>query len=512
MKKLLYTITIFSALMLGASCKKYLTQKPLTDVPTNEFFKSVKDINTALAGIYASFQADMTSNGDNFSGNYFSWGEMRSDNFDDNGQYASTSYKQLAQNTLTSGNTSSNWTGFYRTIGRCNTAIKFIPQAAQFDANATTTVTNNALAQCYAMRALCYFYIIRIWGDPVLWLEPFADISQEDQRARSPKDSVFTNVVLPDIEKAYSLIQKNQTANVWVLNEAAMAAIAADMYMWKSHDDKITPDYGKAITWVQNVFKAKAPTGKVLGGASGGDLEPAATWKQLFLNPATTREAIWSIHWDNSVNGCACIPVSVGNSNNWGRVDSVVHTDWKKNKADIRLNGTIDTLPGLGHQDKLIKYFNMSGQFVTGNPPITALSLNVYLVMYRLADVYLLYAEALFKNGDAANALKYLNYVRVRAGLPAYAASDPLVSAANMENTILEEKRLETFGEGKRWFDLVRTKKVKEKMDPILIQRQKRLNIIPQTGFGTDMNKILWPLHRTVLEDNKRLIQNPSYN
>lgn len=511
MKKLLYTITIFSALMLGAGCKKYLTQKPLTDVPTSEFFKSVKDINTALAGIYASFQADMTSNGDNFSGNYFSWGEMRSDNFDDNGQYASTSYKQLAQNTLTSGNTSSNWTGFYRTIGRCNTAIKYIPQAAQFDANATTTVTNNALAQCYAMRALCYFYIIRIWGDPVLWLEPFTDITQVDQRARSPKDSVFTNVVLPDIEKAYSLIQKNQTPIVWTVGEAAIAAIAADMYMWRSHDDKIQPDYGKVITWTQNVFKAKAPTGKVLAGASGSDLEVAANFKQLFLSPASTKEAIWSIHWDNTVNGCACIPVSVGSSNNWGRFDSVVHADWRKVKADIRMPATIDTLTGLGHQDKLLKYFTYVGQFPSSGAP-QALSLNVYLTMYRLGDVFLTYAEALARNGDVPNALKYLNYVRVRAGLTAYAAADPLVSAANIANTILDEKRFETFGEGKRWFDLVRTKKVKEKMDPILILRQKRLNITPQPGFGTDENKILWPLHRTVLEDNKRLVQNPSYN
>src|SRR5215212_8641690 len=163
MKKSFYSILVLSLVLIsGGGCKKYLTQKPLTDVPTNEFFKSLKDINAALAGIYASFQQDMTGNGDNFSGNYFSWGEMRSDNFDYNGQYASTSYKQLAQNALTSANSSANWTGFYRTIGRCNTAIKYIPQAASYDANATSTAVNNALAQAYAMRALSYFYIVRI--------------------------------------------------------------------------------------------------------------------------------------------------------------------------------------------------------------------------------------------------------------------------------------------------------------------------------------------------------------
>src|SRR5437762_4796893 len=211
MKKILFGISIFSIVLILGGCKKFLTQSPLTTVPTNQFFKSLKDINAALAGIYSSWQQETTGDGSNFSGQYFAWGEMRSDNFDDNGQYASSSFKQLAQNTLTSGNSSANWTGIYRTIGRCNTAIKYIPQAAQYDANATPTVVNNSLAQCYAMRALCYFYIIRIWGDPVVWVEPYSDVLLPDQRPRSAKDSVLKNIVIPDIEKAYSLIQKNQT-------------------------------------------------------------------------------------------------------------------------------------------------------------------------------------------------------------------------------------------------------------------------------------------------------------
>jgi hypothetical protein len=142
---------------------------------------------------------------------------------------------------------------------------------------------------------------------------------------------------------------------------------------------------------------------------------------------------------------------------------------------------------------------------------LVATDLNVYLVMYRLGDIYLTYAEALNKTGDLANALKYLNFIRVRAGLAAYTASDPAVSSANMENTILNERRFELYGEGKRWFDLVRTGKVIEVMDPILKQRQRRLGTA-ETGFGGDANKILFPLYRTLLEDNKKLVQNPSYN
>jgi hypothetical protein len=132
--------------------------------------------------------------------------------------------------------------------------------------------------------------------------------------------------------------------------------------------------------------------------------------------------------------------------------------------------------------------------------------------MYRLADQYLLYAEALNKKGDLANALKYLNLIHVRAGLPAYTAAQFTTMAA-MENAILQERQYELFGEGKRWFDLVRTDKVYEVMDPIMISRQI-FQGAAQTGFGVDKSdkrKYLWPLHRNVLNANPLLVQNPPY-
>jgi len=48
-------------------------------------------------------------------------------------------------------------------------------------------------------------------------------------------------------------------------------------------------------------------------------------------------------------------------------------------------------------------------------------------------------------------------------------------------------------------------------MDPVLMQRQRRLGM-PQIGFDGYPDKILWPLYRTILEDNKKLVQNPLYN
>ncbi len=506
MKKVqLYIVALAIAAVSATGCKKFLDEKPLTQVLVENYFKSLNDVNASMAGVYGAFQEAMTGTGSGFSGYYHYWGESRSDNFD-KGQYGGSVDLELTMNQLTSTNRTANWTVLYKTIGRANTCIKFIPQAQQYDNRVTNTIRDNSIAQCYAMRAMCYFYIVRVWGDAVVWTEPYDDYTQPSRIPRSGKDSVIDNQIIPDLQKAYSLIQKNQTANVWYLNEAAICAALADVYMWKK-------DYNNAVAWIQKVFAAKGPLGAVLSGTSGANLEPSATWKRLFTNPTATNEAIWSINWDFTYNDCACLPISIATSNNPLAVDVSVHSTWKTRSGDIRPKWTYDTLTGTGHIDKVVKYYNITNNsFPTGTGAPLANTYNVYLVMYRLGDVYLSYAEALNKLHDKTNSLKYLNFIRVRAGLTALDINDASIATEDMmEDVILQERQYELFAEGKRWFDLVRTNHVKKIMDPIITRRQISYGS-PVTGFGDDAGKILWPVLRQNLEDNKALKQNSSYN
>src|SRR5260221_11499710 len=55
--KLLITTTAFMLLGLG-SCKKYLDQKPITDVTTNVVFNDVASTYKALAGVYSRLVGD----------------------------------------------------------------------------------------------------------------------------------------------------------------------------------------------------------------------------------------------------------------------------------------------------------------------------------------------------------------------------------------------------------------------------------------------------------------------
>lgn len=504
---LLISVTILSG------CKKFLEEKPQSNVSVGDYYRKASDINSALAGLYGSFQLEMLGDGTSkYGGKYHYWGEGRSDNFEPSG-YDNSIINQLAFNTLTSGNTVSNWEGLYRTIAIANNCIKYFPGISKYDQTASQTIINNGLAQAYAMRAMCYFYIIRLWGDAPMRIEPYENLNEEPRLARTSKDELMNSVIVPDINKAYELIQKGQNANIWYLNEAAIAAMGADVHMWKAGTANNASDYTQAIVWFKRVFVAKGTTG-VVYGETNANLEPTATWKNLFLTPTTTKEAIWSISWNSTFNGCACIPISKMKSNNPVQVDSLIHTDWKKNKLDTRVTKTFDTLTGTNHQDKVLKYYNLTSVPTSQDP----IALNVYAVMYRLGDVYLQYAEALNKTGDKVNALKMMNLIHVRAGLPAVLATDPKVSTGGvldetkLEDAILQERQYELFAEGKRWFDLVRTNHVHKIMDSVIDRRRFYTFKIPSTtGFGED-TRILWPIYKTLLEDNTKLVQNQPYN
>ncbi|WP_448701277.1 RagB/SusD family nutrient uptake outer membrane protein [Mucilaginibacter sp. AW1-3] len=532
MKKIMGIAAIAFAVAAVSSCKKDVTELPLSAVSLDVYFRSNKDITAALSGMYLSFQEEMTGVGngkdqaDNteaYGGRYHYWGEGRSDNFD-RSQYNNNTITELAFNAVTINNATADWGGLYRTIYRANTNIKYIPQVPQYDNLATTTIVNNALAQSYAMRAECYFYIVRVWGDGVIWTTPYTDATQPPAKTRSPKAKIIDSLIIPDLTKAYSLISKGQTANAWYINEGAICAIMADVYMWRAgQPGGGQSDYQNAIAWTQKLFAAKSPLGVAYTGTSAGNLESQATWKNVFLNPTTSPEAIWSINWDNTANGCACIPITTQLSNNPVQADTSIYFKWKKNnKVDTRFGKTIDTLATpsgsyLAHGDKTLKYFNTnynaSGILATGT---TALNLNVYLVMYRLSDVYLSLAEAYAQTGDLTNALKYLNfiYVRARVPIPPATAVTPIpatqyTTTTDMENAILQERQYELFGEGKRWFDLVRTGNVKNIMDPVVSRRQRIFGTV-QTGFQ-DLNKIYWPLSQNALNANRTLVQNPGY-
>lgn len=528
MKKIISYLFVCILLVLG-SCKKLVDEKPLSDGTLDNFYRNKYDADAAIAAMYGQFQQQMVGEGQ-FKNRYTYWGEGRSDNLESTpGTGNTAAVREMHYNALSATNDYADWTGLYRLISMANMNILKFPDINVISAGSPKDQLDNAtynsyMAQSYAMRAVAYFYIVRTWGAAPLRLTPYLDPNENPQQARDPANKILDQIVA-DLTTAYTLIPKGTNAPVWYIGEAAICATMADVYMWRK-------DYDNAIIWFKNLFKAKSPTGKIYNAAgvgatgSGGaatDLEPTASWKNVFTNPTGSLEAIWNIHWDVNANGCPCMSAVSSSVNNGPlRVSTEIfkgtntqgvtqpNYQWVKSTTDIRPKQTFNVAQSTMAQ--IWKYYPGSYTNSTTYVAVTGTDKPVYLTMYRLADQYLLYAEALNKKGDLANALKYMNLIHVRAGNPAYTATQFTTQAA-MEDAILQERQWELFAEGKRWFDLVRTDKVYQVMDPIMISRQIFQGAQP-VGFGPDPNdkrKYLWPIHRNVLNANKLLVQNPPY-
>jgi hypothetical protein len=127
------------------------------------------------------------------------------------------------------------------------------------------------------------------------------------------------------------------------------------------------------------------------------------------------------------------------------------------------------------------------------------------VIAYRLAETYLIAAEAAFMTGKMTEAVDYINAVRERAAYPTGNATAMRITAANLSiDFILDERTRELCGELVRWLDLVRTGK--------LIDRVKLYN--PEAGINIQAKHILRPIPQAQIDavtSGEAYSQNPGW-
>jgi hypothetical protein len=217
----------------------------------------------------------------------------------------------------------------------------------------------------------------------------------------------------------------------------------------------------------------------------------------------------WNSVQDGSNSSMAAIGSQSHTSNYY--IDSTVFLRYESQKTDIRRAVTYDTL--LVKQVKPVQQIAKFYPVVLNSTKNLSMPLDVnnqaFFPVYRIADILLLRAEAFNWTGDTASAFSILNSIKTTRKIAAVSSAD-YPSQLDVEKAILDERQLELFAEGKRWFDLLRTGRTIAVMDPILKLRQLQRGNAP-IGFG-DARQVLWPISRDVLTRNPLLVQNPPYS
>lgn len=101
------------------------------------------------------------------------------------------------------------------------------------------------------------------------------------------------------------------------------------------------------------------------------------------------------------------------------------------------------------------------------------------VIAFRLAETYLIAAEAAFMINNTTDAVKYINAIRERAAYPSGNASAMDITAGDLSlDFILDERTRELCGENVRWLDLVRTGKLLERIK--IHNKEAAPNIVPK--------------------------------
>lgn len=450
-------IIILTALVVTScmACKKsYLDRPSQSQISADNFYKTTSELRLATASLYGGAPWGVWHHeaflqlGDILSGN-------------GNRQWIAD-WQQLYTRTITAGNSvmQGGWKGLYNLIGQCNTVINSIDQKA--DKSISAADKNAALGEAKFIRGTAYYYLAMLWG-AVPIIEDNSKLIQNPLVKRNIVSDVY-KFVASDLDfaaKSLPIADEKGRVTTWSA-QGMLAKVYLTMSGLGGNGSRNQQYLDSAIKYAGNVCNKSG-------------LNLLSSYYNLFRSQYNDNpEALFALQWatGSSVGweeGNLLLTYSPSGDINpqrngaWTALEPTYdlflcysEKDSVRRKATIMLNG--DYYPELNAAGGGYKSTGQSmKKHIIGNekdnntPTMTYTASIEHDALLRLADVYLVYAEAILgNNGTTANAeaLKYFNKVRTRAGV------DP-VTTINIDS-ILKERRIEFAFEGQYWLDLVR--------------------------------------------------------
>lgn len=484
------TIILSFILMLGSSCKKFLTEDPKNLVAVTNFYQTENDAVASVNAIYSYLNSTSTgSTAGVYHSTFWVMAGLASDEMYNEAIF-SPDLDQISKFVHGPINASiqETWTMHYKAITLANIAIARIP-AIQMDAVLRTRLLNEA----HFLRGLLYFDMVRMFGNIPLVLEETAPLTPEPAQASAIYDQVIADLTaakdLPDsypdgagrgratkgaakaiLAKVYLTLGKWQESSVLCQeiinsNKYALWADFADVFKLSSRGGKEAifsvgfGDGGGAISfWEVGQFNVRLlPT-----QLSAEGVENAQGWQPPTQNlydsydAADQRRAVTFITVIHNANG-STTTIKPYIQKYWDRV------------AEPKANGSSNDYP-----------------------------------VIRYADVLLMYAEASNELDNSPEAHKYINIVRKRARFNGTVDLNTTPDYVNLSKeafrtAVLKERRMEFVAEGQRWFDLVRTKTL-ETLVPVA-----------KPGITPAPKHYLYPISQREIDLNPKLVQNTGY-
>ncbi|MCY7352756.1 MAG: RagB/SusD family nutrient uptake outer membrane protein [Cytophagaceae bacterium] len=545
-------LSLLALMLFGTSCEKQLLEDVRTQV-TDSYLNTAAGFQEAVNASYGSLKPVFCAIEDNgIIPNLTVFGtDTYTNGFD--GAYKMMNFYNADLNPRTPALTR-NWNNLYVAINTCNAVISRAPQVTGL----TDAVKNTRVAEVRFIRAQYYFMLVQLFGPVHLTLTETTGVQAAATRA--PVKDVY-EAIIKDLDFAIQTLPATATPYGRVTKPAAENALALVYLTRATSEAKQADDYAKAAELAKGViskynFKLLDEFGSVfLQGSAEKNSE--VIWaiqnnKDVISNgPGNTMHLYFIMKYDDLPG----LQRDIANGRPYARykpTDFVLNTLFNR-AVDSRYTKSF----------KRVFYCNKPGTYAIAGRPVTLATgdtavyladreytaaelsrtkYSVYppsrqtervfptltkfldperqgindqpgsrdLLYFRLAETYLIAAEALLMTGNKAEAATLVNVVRRRAAKAGATSSETTANRTAMEVTpdqldldfMLDERARELLGEGNRWFDLVRTGK--------LLERVKKYN--PFAAANIKPFHVLRPIPQEQIDRTEGgLPQNPGY-
>ncbi|SHE39089.1 RagB/SusD family nutrient uptake outer membrane protein [Pedobacter caeni] len=470
--KYIYAILILiSFSTLNTSCRKFVELDPPDDRLTGSTVYSTNETATSvLNGLY--IRIGETNNVINSLVTPYM--AMAADELKNYYVSSTSQYTQLYQNNVKSDK-EIYWSTTYTLIYNCNVAIEGIGNSTKLNEQ----LKQQLLGEAKFMRALCYYYLVNTYGKVPLLTSP--DYRLYTLAKRAEVSEVYAQII-SDLQDAQTKLSKNY------LNGDALTL----------GNERVRPTYWAATALLSRIYlynklwaEAESAASIVINNTALFSMVPTVS---VFLKNSS--ESIFQLQTVIQSNYALfdartfVLTNTIGTSSNPASISPQLEQAFEaKDKRKTDWTG-LATIGGVAYRFPY-KY--------KANTAALAASKPEYLTLLRLAEQYLIRAEARAQQNNIDGAQSDINAVRNRAGLENTTASTP----SELLDAVMKERQTELFCEqGHRWFDLKRSGRIDEVMKVVT----------PTKGGTWESYKQLMPVPAFEIGLDKFLDQNPGYN
>ncbi|HEY0055225.1 MAG TPA: RagB/SusD family nutrient uptake outer membrane protein [Pedobacter sp.] len=419
-----------------SSCEKFLDVKPQSAVPDDAVIYDKISAETAIRGVFRQLGSSSYYGEGYVTLGYFPGGDVINNTVAASQDLVDINFR------ADDGLFNSVWAAIYSTINRANHVIQKVPNIN--DPLLTPALKNQIIGEAHFIRALAYFDLGRAWGGVPLKLQPTEQLSNSIGIPRSTLEETYAQVTA-DLDVAENLVPAG--INRFRVTKNTVLALRARLYLYQQNWALADTEATKVI----NVTPAGSSDGYML-------VAPFSAW---FKNNAiATQESIFEIEYSNQ---------------NPSSFRSQMQHPTKGGTYRYGPNATVVALlnnPAIGGtatgRRALIGSVTQNGTTLWFGDLYYRSPATDPSYVLRIAEQYLIRAEARANNSNLTGAIEDLNRIRTRAGLSQFDATT-LDTKEKILRAIEDERRFEFLWEGHRWFDLSRTgraKTVLEALDP----------------------------------------------